>query len=129
MLEPSLILFFFFWQEALSIIYHARLPSPPPMGFQSNCVVNKTCLGGIIADIIGFYSDLYMRRTFHLLQSHLDPTHIFILGDLLDSAKRQVLGIAGKEFAGQFCLSFNALLWCCHSLMPHSCQVLKTLSP
>ncbi len=41
----------------------------------------------MLADAIQFYSDLYMRRSFYFLQRHLAPTHVFVLGDLLDSAK------------------------------------------
>jgi len=43
--------------------------------------------GGLLAQIVQFHSDLYMRRCFRLLQRWMTPSTIFILGDLLDSAK------------------------------------------
>lgn len=46
-----------------------------------------TSNGGPLAEAIQFYSDLYMRRSFHLLQRLLAPSHVFVLGDLLDSTK------------------------------------------
>jgi hypothetical protein len=37
---------------------------------------------------VQFYSDLYMKRLFYLLQTYKHPSHIFILGDLFDSTKQ-----------------------------------------
>lgn len=56
-----------------------------------------TSKGGVLADAIQFYSDLYMRRSFYFLQRHLVPTHVFVLGDLLDSTK----WLKDEEYEGE----------------------------
>jgi len=67
-------------QFALPSLYqppHVLLPF-----FSCKCI-----LGGVLAWIIEFYSDLFMQRSFSYMQRFLKPTHVILLGDLLDSTK------------------------------------------
>lgn len=54
--------------------------------------------GFLVTKIIEFYSDIYMRKNFQLLQLYHDPDVIFLMGDLFDSAKV----LTDKEFEKEF---------------------------
>lgn len=43
--------------------------------------------GSLLLPIIQFYSDLYMRKCFGLVQSYHSPDAVVLLGDLFDGAK------------------------------------------
>ena len=51
-----------------------------------------------LTPIVEFYCDLFMRKSFHLLQIYHQPRAIFILGDLFDSGR----SISDEEYENEY---------------------------
>ena len=49
--------------------------------------LNTDDMKGLKLALTQFYSDLYMRRNFKVLQDKLDPDVILFLGDIMDGGR------------------------------------------